>query len=188
MQYNPLLKHHTIFHHSSCSHVLGNTKVHAYHVQAQFSKILTQTLNTVLYFLGCVRLGNLDLDFKNPDFGFAIEREIWNRISTLRYLFLDNFFHFYHLIGKSEKGFEKWSLRTAVLHAHAYLAKRRPLFTRIVLQILFWISQSNGKKEVHEIRIWISQLKSTLRTDFSEVKSGFRFWKSKFGFPNQTHP
>ena len=186
MQYNPLLKHHTIFHHSSCSHVLGNTKVHTYHVQAQFSKILTQTLNTVLYFLGCVRLGNLNLDFKNPDFGFAIEREIWNRISTLRYLFLD--FHFYHLIGKSEKGFEKWSLRTAVLHAHAYLAKRRPLFTRIVLQILFWISQSNGKKEVHEIRIWISQLKSTLRTDFSEVKSGFRFWKSKFGFPNQTHP
>ena len=35
--------------------------------------------------------------------------------------------------GKSEKGFEKLSLRTAVLHAHAYLAKRRPLFTRMVL-------------------------------------------------------
>ena len=108
--------------------------------------------NECLY--GCVRLGNLDLDFENPDYGFAIEREIRKRISTLRYLFLD--LHFYRSIGKSEKGFEKLSLRTAVLHAHAYLAKRRPLFTRIVLQILFRISQSNGKKEIHEIRIWIS--------------------------------
>ena len=53
----------------------------------------------------------------------------------LRYLFLD--FLFYRSIGKSEKGFEKLSLRTAVLHAHTYLAKRRPLFTSIVLQILF---------------------------------------------------
>ena len=42
--------------------------------------------------LGCVRLGNLDLDFENPDFGFAIEREIRKRISTLRSLFLDFFF------------------------------------------------------------------------------------------------
>ena len=67
--------------------------------------------------LGCVRLGNLDLDFQNPDFGFPIEREIRKRISTLRYLFLD--FHFYRSIGKSEKGFEKLFLRTAVLHAHA---------------------------------------------------------------------
>ena len=72
----------------------------------------------------------------------------------LRYLFLD--FHFYRSIGKSKKGFEKLSLRTAVLHAHAYLAKRRRLFTKRVLQILFRISQSNGKKESHEIRIWIS--------------------------------
>ena len=27
---------------------------------------------------------------------------------------------------------------------------------KIVLQILFWISKSNGKKEIHGIRIWIS--------------------------------
>ena len=99
-------------------------------------------------------MGNLDVDFK-----IRISDLQWNaksekQILTLRYLFLD--FHFYHSIGKSEKGFEKLSLRTAVLHAHAYLAKRRPLFTRIVLQILFRISQSNGKKEIHEIRIWIS--------------------------------
>ena len=38
--------------------------------------------------LGCVRLGNLDLDFENPDFGFAIEREIRKRISALRFSFL----------------------------------------------------------------------------------------------------
>ena len=89
-------------------------------------------------------IGKSGFRFYNPDFGFAIEREIRKRISTLRYLFLD--FHFYRSIGKSEKGFEKLSLRTAVLHAHAYLAKRRPLFTRTVLQILFRISQSNDKK------------------------------------------
>ena len=99
-------------------------------------------------------IGKSEFRFWNPDFGFAIEREIQKRISTLRYLFLD--FHFYHSIGKSKKGFEKLSLRAAVLHAHAYLAKRRPLFMRIVLQNLFKIVQSNGKKEIHEIRIWIS--------------------------------
>ena len=55
--------------------------------------------------------------FKNPDFGFAIEREIRKQISTLRYLFLD--FHLYRSIGISEKGLEKLSLRTAVLHVHA---------------------------------------------------------------------
>ena len=36
------------------------------------------------------------------------------------------------------------------------LTKRTLLFTRTVLQILFRISQSNGEKEIHEIRIWIS--------------------------------
>ena len=131
-------------------------------------------------------IGKSGFRFSNPDFGFAIEREIRKQISTLRYLFLD--FHFYRSIGKSEKGFEKLSLRTAVLHAHAYLAKRRPLFTRIVLQILFRISQSNGKKEIHEIRNWIFELKSTLRTDFSVVKSVFgfrvRLQSKKSGFQN----
>ena len=74
---------------------------------------LTTSENTITYhstLKGCVRLGN-------PDFGFAIEREIRKRISTLRYLLLD--FHFYRSIGKSKKGFEKLFLRTAVLHAHA---------------------------------------------------------------------
>ena len=103
--------------------------------------------------LGCVRLGNLDLDFKIWISELQSNAKSENGFK-LRYLFLD--FYFYRSIGKSEKGFEKLSLRTAVLHAHAYLAKRRPLFTRIVLQILFRISQSKGKKEIHEIRIWIS--------------------------------
>ena len=40
------------------------------------------------FVLGCVRLGNLDFDFENPDFGFAIEREIRKRISTLIFSFL----------------------------------------------------------------------------------------------------
>ena len=62
-------------------------------------------------------IGKSGFRFQNPDFGFAIEREIRKRISTLRYLFFD--FHFYRSIGKSEKGFEKLSLVTVVLHAHA---------------------------------------------------------------------
>ena len=55
--------------------------------------------------------------FRNPDFGFAVEREIHKRISTLRYQFSG--FHFHRSTGKSEKRFEKLSLRTAVWHAHA---------------------------------------------------------------------
>ena len=57
VQCNPLLKYRTIFHHGSCSHVLGNEKVHAYQVpsqkkkQAQFYERLTQTLRNSLYFL-----------------------------------------------------------------------------------------------------------------------------------------
>ena len=62
-------------------------------------------------------IGKSGFRFENPDFGFAIERKTRKRILTLRYLFLD--FHFYCSIGKSEKGFEKLSLRTAVLQAHA---------------------------------------------------------------------
>ena len=99
--------------------------------------------------MGCVRLGNLDLEFK-----IRISDLQSNAKSEKGFQRWD--ICFYRSIKKSEKRFEKLSLRTAVLHAHAYLAKRRPLFTRIVLQILFRISQSNGKKEIHEIRIWIS--------------------------------
>ena len=61
-------------------------------------------------------IGKSGFRFENPDFGFAIERDIRKRISTLKYLFLD--FPFYGSIGKSEKGFEKLSSGTAVLHEH----------------------------------------------------------------------
>ena len=57
--------------------------------------------------------------------------------------------------GKSEKGFETQFLRTAVLHAHAYISKKKTTVHEKSLQILFRISQSNGKKQIHEIRIWI---------------------------------
>ena len=106
----------------------------------------------------------------------------------MRYLFLD--FHFYHSIGKSKKGLEKLSLsrQRSCTRTQKELAKRRPLFTRTVLQILFRIPQSNGKKEIHEIRNWIPELKSTLRTDFSVVKSVFgfrvRLQRKKSGFQN----
>ena len=68
-----------------------------------------------------------------------------------------------------------WRTYFCCFHAQAcIISKKRPLFTKVVLQILFRICQSNGKKEIHEFRIWISSLKSTLRTDFSEVK--YFFW------------
>ena len=96
---------------------------------------------------------------------------------------------------KSDKGFEKLSLRTAVLHAYAWLAKRRPLFMRIVLQILFRISRSNATSEIHEIRFWISQLKSVLRRwnpflDFAfdcNIRNPIWISKSKSGFHSQSN-
>ena len=104
--------------------------------------------------LGCVRLGNLDLDFKIRISDLQSNAKSENGFQRWDICFW--IFIFTVRLGNPKKGFEKLSLRTAVLHAHAYLAKRRPLFTRIVLQILFRIFQSNGKKEIHEIRIWIS--------------------------------
>ena len=100
--------------------------------------------------------------------------------------------------GKSENGFQRWDIcfwififtvrleirkriwktvlkNSSLASARIISKKRRPLFTRTVLQSLFRFFQSNGKKEIHEIRIWISKLKSNLRTDFSEVKSVFGF-------------
>ena len=119
--------------------------------QTTKTKLLTKK---AWLFLGCVRLGNLDLDFKIriSDLQWIV-REIWKWISTIS-VFGFAFLLFDWEIRKN--WFEKLSLRTAVLHAHAQLAKWTPLFTKAVLRILFRISQSNGKKEVYEIRIWIS--------------------------------
>ena len=61
-------------------------------------------------------------------------------------------FPLFHVIGKAKKGFEKTVPKNSGLACARIIAKRRVLFMRIVLQILVWISQSNGKKEIHEIR------------------------------------
>ena len=52
------------------------------------------------------------------------------------------------------------------------------MFTRIVLQILLGFPNKTVKKETHEIRIWISKLKSTLSTNFWKMKSVFLFFRS----------
>ena len=67
---------------------------------------------------GCVRLGNLDLDFEIRISDFAIERETRKRISPPRNAFSGwipikksksgfHGFPFYRSIGKFEKGFAK---------------------------------------------------------------------------------
>ena len=81
----------------------------------------------------------------------------------LRQLLLDSF----RCFGKSEKGFEKQLLKAADLARARVISKKK---TNPFLDF-----QSNGKKEIHEIRIWISLLKSTLRMDFLKVKSVFGF-------------
>ena len=64
----------------------------------------------------------------------------------------------------------------------------------IVLEILFRISQSNGKNPNLDFLIEIHPVDGFLRGEIHfrisrwMGKSGFRFWKSKSGFPNQTHP
>ena len=65
--------------------------------------------------LGCVPLVNLDLDFKIRISDLQSNAKSEKGISTLRSVFG---LPFYRLIGKSENGFEKLSLRTAVLYAH----------------------------------------------------------------------
>ena len=67
--------------------------------------------------IGCVRLGNPNLDFQNLNPDFPIEREIRKRISPPRnpssgWISIKNFkdfldFLFCRSIGKSEKGFAK---------------------------------------------------------------------------------
>ena len=133
--------------------------------------------------LGCVWLGNLDLDFKIP-------------ISTLRSCWDICFgFPFLPFDWEIWKRIWKTVLKNSGL-VHACIINKK---NTLLLQILFRISQWNGKKEIQEIPIWISYLKSTLRTDFSEVKSVFGFrvrlqnLKSKFqnqhlDFPIERNP
>ena len=78
-----------------------------------------QTLVVLLHMhiLGCVRLENLDLDFKVQISDLQSNAKSENVFQRQNFCFLD--FPFYRSNGKSKKGFEKLSLRTAVLHAHA---------------------------------------------------------------------
>ena len=124
---------------------------------------------------GCVRFGNLDLDLKIR-LSDLRSNAISKRIPTLRYLFLD--FHLYRSIGKSEKRFEKLSLRTAVLI----------LFTITVLQILLRISQSNGKYEIHEIRIWISRRWNPFSDFAFDCKIRNPHFQSKSWFSSRAQP
>ena len=71
-------------------------------------------------------------------------------ISTLRYLFL--YFHFNHSIGNPIKDLKNCPYNNSGLARARVISKEKTA----VLQILFRISQSNGKKEIHEIWIWIS--------------------------------
>ena len=53
-------------------------------MRKQGSKIKGVQYRKVCKYLGCVRLGNPDLDFQNLDLDFPIEREIQKRISPPR--------------------------------------------------------------------------------------------------------
>ena len=122
---------------------------------------------------GCVRLGNLDLDFQNLNPDFPIEREIRKRISPPRnpssgWISIKKSksrfhgFPFYRSTGKSEKGFAKLFSWTVVFFLLSMRARARPLFLRTVFEILIRISQSNGKSE-------------NSKTDISALKSVFVF-------------
>ena len=99
----------------------------------------SENLNAIL---GCVRLGN-------PDFGFAIEREMRKRISPPRNPSLgwisirkSNYgfhgFPFYRSIGKSEKGIRKTVLVNCGLVYFLLIMRGRTrlLFLRTVFEIL----------------------------------------------------
>ena len=99
----------------------------------------SENLNAIL---GCVRLGN-------PDFGFAIEREMRKRISPPRNpssgwisIRKSNYgfhgFPFYRSIGKSEKGIRKTVLVNCGLVYFLLImrGRTRPLFLRTVFEIL----------------------------------------------------
>ena len=94
-------------------------------------------------------------------------------------------FPFYRSIGKSEKGFAKLFSWTAVFFLLITRARAKPLFLRTVFQILFRISQSNGKKEIQK---HISQRWNPFSNFAFDCKSAIRILKSKSRFPNWMHP
>ena len=92
---------------------------------------------------------------------------------------------YYRSIGKSEKGFAKPFSWTAVFFLLIMHARARLLFLSTICQILFRISQWNGKKEIQkqisqirnpdfEIRIQISQFECTLK------KRSIAMWSAQY--------
>ena len=88
-------------------------------------------------------------------------------------------FPFYHSIGKSEKGFAKLFSLTAVFFLTRARARNR------CSKGQFFISQSNGKKEIQK---QISQRLNPFSDFTFDYKSEIRILKYKSRFPNRTHP
>ena len=149
-------------------------------------------------FLGDAYLAsnNVALDWEIRISDFAIEREIRKRISPPRnpssgWISIKKSksgfhgFPFYRSIGKSEKGFAKLFSWTVVFFLLSMRARARPLFLRTVFQILFRISQSNGKKKIQK---HISQHWNPFSDFAFDNKSEMRILNSKSRFPNRKQP
>ena len=124
-------------------------------------------------------IGKSGFRFWNPDFTYEK--------SVLRVDFNYGFhgFPFYRLIGKSKQGFAKLFSWTALFFLLIIRAHARPLFLGTVFQILFWLSQSHGKKEIQK---QISQHWNPLSDFAFDCKSEIQILKSKSRFPNRRHP
>ena len=118
---------------------------------------------------------------------FATKREIRKRISpprnsSSRWISIKKSkcgfhgFHFSRSIGKSEKGFAKLLSWTAVFFLLIMRARAKPPFLRKVFQILFRISQSNGKDE----NLKIDNSAFRISRSIANPKSGFLNVNSDF--------
>ena len=130
----------------------------------------------VWMFFSLRSIGKSGFGFWNLDFGFCYRTRNPKRMSLPRnpssgWISIktsESGFHgfpFYRSIGKPEKGFAKLLSWTVVFFLRITRARARPLFLRIVFQILFRISEKkkNGKK-------------ANLRGDISALKPVFGFF------------
>ena len=124
-----------------------------------YSKLAHNLLRKSERHPGLRSIGKSGFRFWNPDFGFAIEREIRKRISPPRNPSLGRIsirksksgfhgFPFYRSIGKSEKGFAKLFSWTAVFFLLIMRARARPLFLRTLFQILFGFPNRTVKMKI----------------------------------------
>ena len=89
-------------------------------------------------------------------------------------------------LGNPKKDLQNYTFSwTAVFFLLITRARARPLFLRTVFQILFRISQSNGKKEIQK---HISQRWNPFSDFAFDNKSEMRILNSKSRFPNRKHP